>query len=299
MAVCIEGYTEKYYEGVVNCLRRNYPWMAKKSQAYIAKWIVPVLTYHWVEDIDEAVLPHKYGTVLLDGENVVGFLGTIYSRRYAGKQSYIFLRPTTWAIDEKYRIYLFKVLKMQFAEADVIGDFAPRESVEKALVNVFHVTYCDQTMYKFAAVPHLFFSKVDMQFIQEASELRYKVLVNEYQDNALYGVKCVDICVRKTGEHCVIFYQLIGTAEHRRIQVMKVSQPRVLADFAHEILWKIQHFEKAYYKLKCDSRFFGGYPIHHPFYKSKAEPRLLLNKLESNLQPQVDFLYSDTCMLEG
>lgn len=299
MSVSIDSYKPQYKTGVAACLRRNYPWMEEESQESIARWLEPVLHYTWTEDLSENDFPHKYGTVILAEDRVVGFLGAVYSRRYSGDEPYIFLRPTTWAIDDKYRIYLFKALKVQFAAADVIGDFEPRDSVEETLVKLYHFQYIDHKMYKFPAIPYLLFSQVDITFFQEAAEINDEHIKVEYMDNQPYGVGCVCVRPHRREGKCYIFYQLIGKAGRRRILIMKVSQPRIFAEFTHEILWKMQHFTKAYNKVKCDSRFFGGQPVRYPFRKSKKVARLLLNKLPEEVVPQTDFLYSDTCMLEG
>ncbi len=296
MDIRIEGYQNKYLNEVVSCLMRNYAWLAEKGPCETTEWLKPVLEYSWQEDV-LMNFPHKYGSVLLDDGSVVGFCGNVYSKRYdENGRPYIFLRPTTWAIDAEYRIYLFKILKQQFKVADVIGDFEPRASVEEALVNLYKFQYCDKTIYKFPAVPHIF-SRLRHEFPTSDDKCFDKILSRELLDNEKYGVKAA-VFTADAMNRCIIFYQLVGKKGRQRIMVLKVENGRLLAEHAHEIFWALMRHENVYHKLKCDSRFFCGEKINYPIIRCSQSSRLLKVR-NKEIVPQLDFLYSDTCMLEG
>lgn len=298
MSVIFDGYKECYNNGVVACLKRNYESFKNKSLDDIANWLKPVLKYKWEEECLED-FPYKYGTVIISDKKVVGYLGAVYSKRYdLNGKGYIFLRPTTWAIDEKYRIYLFKGLKEQFKAADVIGDFAPRESVEHTLVNLYKFKYCEKISYKFQAIPYFGFYKVDVSFVKNSLEIDDKIVSREFRDNQIFDVKCAKINDKKSDAVAYILYKIVGRKNNHRIMIMKIAGAELISMHIHEIFWRMMWHESAYHKLKCDGRFFRDCKFEYPFSKSKPMVRLLLNK-RTDITPQDDFLYSDTCMLEG
>ena len=79
--ISIVPYSGEYKVGVLAVLKRNFPWMARYSDEWLSRWLSPLIEYHWDDDPDISDVPFKYGAVVLDGDNVVGFFGTIYSYR--------------------------------------------------------------------------------------------------------------------------------------------------------------------------------------------------------------------------
>jgi hypothetical protein len=62
----------------------------------------PLFNYPW----KTAEFP--YGYALVDGEQIHGFLGTVYARRTINGKSTIFCNISTWVVDESYRAGLGK-----------------------------------------------------------------------------------------------------------------------------------------------------------------------------------------------
>ena len=90
----------------------------------VYKFIKPLVTYDFSEDY--SYQKGNYGYVLLEDENVVGFFGMIYYRlKSESGKFYTVANPTTWAIDDKYRIYIFQVTEALFKEPDIVIDATP------------------------------------------------------------------------------------------------------------------------------------------------------------------------------
>jgi len=65
----------------------------------------PLFDYSW------KIAEFPYGYALVDGEQICGFLGTIYARRTINGKSILSCNMTTWVIDEVYRTGLGKAGK--------------------------------------------------------------------------------------------------------------------------------------------------------------------------------------------
>lgn len=292
----IEGYSDKYRDGVLACLKRHYRGMAKMDDLVLYKWLSPIIQYSWQNDISIKDCPFKYGAILLDDETVVGFLGLIYSYQEQQGNRYVYLTSTTWAVDEDYRIYLFKIIKKVYSYADVISDFSPITSIKEVLIKIFKFKYLDKSTLIFLPIPYLTFSKIKCIFIYNKNAFYDEKNKMIYENHKKYGVKCIEIKYRN--ENSCIFY----TVAHKEkkgikfnwIHILYVENSNLFAKNAHEIIWRLQKKEHAF--LNCDKRFFGNNNICYPKYWTKSADRLYLNKMMKN-EIKVDLLYSEYAML--
>ena len=102
MKVEIKGYTDRYKQGFLQCLKNNYPWMAEVSDDELYEWTKPFMEYDWQEALPAEIKQYQHGIVFLDGQRVVGFLGFIYAKRHWKGHEYIYQNGTTWAVNEGY-----------------------------------------------------------------------------------------------------------------------------------------------------------------------------------------------------
>lgn len=315
MGIRIEGYCPEHRAGIIACLQRNYDWMGKTDSKDVEHWLQPTISYQWMEDVSSEQYPYKYGIVLLSNDKVVGFLGCIYSRRYAVGKPYIYLTGTNWCIDEKYRMHLIPMLKKMYETADVVGDFTPRKSVEEVLVKIFKFQYFNREKLRFAPIPFLDCHEVEFRslFPEDFSDL---ILRREYLDNIPFGIKCIEFS--RNEERGYVFYQVM---EYRGkwIQIVKVVNGELFARHAHEIIWQIQKKEcfddccdltediceivrrarsNMWMNLEAEKCFFQDEKIQHPMYDSVSVVRLVRNRRNPEILPVIDFLYSEMVMLE-
>lgn len=276
--------------------------MSTQSDIFIEKWVSPILTYRWQNDSLSEFSQNNYGIIILDNDTVVGFLGFIYSTRLLDKMPYRYANASTWAIDDGYRIYMFKAMKMAMKNIDIISDFTACKAVESSMLNVFKFKYLDQKIFKFFPFPYIGKSHIILQPINTINDIDNSTIKIEFQDHQQYGIKCVKFSLNTSNtSNAYIFYKYEikhkpyrGT--RKTITILKISDPKFASTFAFEWIWKLIHYEKAT-SIEIDSRFFGQYKIKYPFYyKIKPTNRLILT--HANLdKSNIDFLYSEVSML--
>lgn len=298
MKVQIVPYEEKYKSGVLACFKRNYQGMQRRTDAELYQWAKPMFTYHWQDDLSSEEVPYKYGVVLLAGEEVVGYLGFIYSKRLGtnGKKL-IYTSGTTWAIDEGYRIYLFKAIKRALAPVAVAADFTAIAPVQATLTKVFKFQSLDQNIYEFFPFPSLSHT-VKVTSIFKETEIKDLQARTAFRDHQPYPVYCAE--ARKGDKSSYIFYKVKKRVKtklfgHQRcVIVLGISDRDFFSRHAHEIIWQLQKKEKAH--LRCDSRFFQKNLFYYHGFVKHHWSRLFLNK--TDLPVFVDYLYSEVAMLD-
>lgn len=297
MKVSIVPYTSQYKDGVLHCFQRNYEGMREKTLPELYQWAKPMFTYQWQNDIDINEYPYKYGVVLLDDDKVVGYLGFIYAKRIVQNKELVYCSGTTWAIDEGYRIYLFKAIKRAIVNADIIFDFTAIAPVKETLTKVFKFQTIKSTTREFFPVPS-FSNRVYFQEIHKAEDIEDEIIRRMFSDHIAYPVKCIHITNRV--KDCYLFYKRedrVKTKYFGRqacVIVLYVSNRDFYSRYAHEIVWKLQRREKAH--LRCESIFFDEKILHYSLYAKHNWTQLVLDK--SGMNVPIDYLYSEIAMLK-
>ncbi|PWL44940.1 MAG: hypothetical protein DBY44_07040 [Veillonellaceae bacterium] len=300
MKIEIKGYTDQYKQGVLQCLKNNYSWMARVSDEALYKWAEPFMAYEWKEELPEAVKPYQHGIVFLDGQQVVGFLGFIYARRHWNGHEYIYQNGTTWAVNRGYRIYLFKALKKADAVADVLGDFTPVKAVEETLTKVFKYKYIDRSVYRFYPVPRFSRESLTYQMIENGNALPDEILRTEYEDHKPYGVKCLRVSDGHSDSF--IFFRVNHRVRKNRkifrkrrsiLKILKLTNPDLFCSHYIEIVWHMQ--KKGHPYVQLEPRFIAPHRLEGFGIKRKKVVRLGLNKTDEDIT--VDLLYSEEALL--
>ena len=91
MKVEIKGYNEQYRQGVLACLKNNYPWMAEMSDEELYHWAMPFMEYEWKEELPDEIKEFQHGIVFLAGQQVVLYLG-LSMPNGIGRDMSIFIR---------------------------------------------------------------------------------------------------------------------------------------------------------------------------------------------------------------
>lgn len=301
MSVKIDNYNDAVHRnGVIACLKRNYAWMNSVTDSQLYEWAKPFLTYSWKHANVEENIPCLHGQVILnDDDDVVGYLGYIYSKKVINGKSLRYMTPTTWAIDEGYRVYLFKAFKLALRDIDLAADFTARESVEEMLIKVFKFRYSNKLLCKFFPVPYIHKTNIILDKVNISSEITEPLIRNEYEDHNEYNIQCVKISCLNNQKKFYVLYRLIkrktkNIVKLPWIEILKVSDIALFSEYTHEIIWKLQFMEVAL--LQCDRNFFSKKVIKHPLYKNSEVKRLFLNKTMYEFTP--DFLYSEIAMLQ-
>lgn len=286
-------FEEKYREGVINCLRRNYEWMGEAPTEKVEKWIEPLLTYSWIE---KSGTGFEHGGVLLDGDEVVGFLGMIFSKRRENGYDYIYANPSTWAIDKGYRIYDFSFSKKLYGLANVISDFsAGNPELEKAVKYFKFQKYdCESFVFK----PTLLGSNLKLVML-DINSITDGQIRKEFMDHKKYNVDCIKL-IDKNGNECTFFLQCRKMQNSRInakcVRVLKCSDYTFLSNNIKSVIRKLVLHYRAFY-IKVDSRFINGSSeIMKMRYYVVHGNTLLLDKCNIIEKP-LDLLYSEEVIL--
>lgn len=316
MSIDIRPYEERYRVEVISCLRRNYRWMGDTTSEIVQKWLSPIVSYEWSNMKNVGDIPFNYGAVLLYGKNVVGFFGSIYAERNDGKKKYIVLNCSTWCIDEGYRMYLSVALKMLFRYADVITEFTPRKSVEEYLANIYRFNYLGRETVRLYPVPLLESNYIiHIDFSDDGWKIEQCSLLDLYHDHKKYDVKVAHFSIGD--DHGYVFYKKMNY-RGEWLLILKIDNPRLFAQHAHEIIWRLQRKEqystyrsrdevytsllKTAYQGKwlateCDKFLLRGLRIKYPCWKIHPVARMILDKSHVVGTENHDFLYSEISML--
>lgn len=299
MKIEIKGYSDQYRQGVLACLKNNYPWMAEMSDEELYRWAKPFMGYDWNEELPDAVRKFQHGIVFLAGQQVVGYLGFIYAKRHWQGHEYIYQNGTTWAVNEGYRIYLFKALKQANSLAEVLGDFSPIKSVEETLTKVFKFKYIDHKVYRFYPIP-CFHEELNYRMVQDEKDIADEVLRTEFHDHYPYGVRCLRISDGKNEGY--IFYRVKQRIWKKRrifrkrrsvLIVLKMTNPDLFCAHYREVVWHLQKGEHPY--VEIEPRFIAPHSLQGFGIKEKTVARLGLNKTEWNIP--IDLLYSEEAIM--
>ena len=293
----IEPYKNSFHGEVIECMKRNFPWMRNRTDDEINIWLEPLWTYNWLCNNEKN--PYKYGIVILDENGkVVGYLGFIFSWRKTLKgYGYKYANPSYWAIDKPYRLHLFRVLREVFKYADVISDFTAIPAVQEVLKNIFKFKIISRTLYQFFPIPYLKSKNIHVNEVDYSNLTEYEKVA--LSDHCVYGVKVIDIQETTTQLKSSVFYRVFNASIKRLfpircIQILKVSNKEFFTNNIHEIVWNLQLKEKSF--LQCDEIFILG-DVKHPLLRKKKVYREILNKLPDNHEIDFDFLYSELAIL--
>ena len=287
-------YEEKYRHGVIKCLQRNYEWMSNESETIVSKWINPILTYSWS---DKSGVDFEHGGVLISEDNVVGFLGMIYSKRKENGKEYVYANPTTWAIDRGYRIYDFSYSKKLYGLADVVSDYTAGKPEQEKAIKIFKFKICDNDSFIF--YPSICTNYIKMAKCNEKN-IGNEQIKNEYIDHRKYKVDCVKILDAK-GDFCYIFLQKKKMPNSRfgfnYVRVLKCSDysffnknmKAIIRSLAFHYLVPYIRVESRFIKDLNEAKRLKHYVIHNS---------TMLYDPDENLNTPLDLLYTECVILE-
>lgn len=297
----IKPYSNEYRKQVIACLIRNYANLARMGEEALDKWFDPLTSYSWQEDISLDECPYKYGIILLRNGEVVGYCGMIFSYMYVEGIRRLYMVPSTLAIDEKYRMYLFKMLRVMVGLADISCDFTPRLSMRKVFKDVFRYKYIDDHAYLFYPEPSWDRDLCDVKLISDENDIKPEDVRIKYIDHKPYDVECVSYNLKgKKDKEYFFFYRIPvkpdskGVAREPWIQVLSITDSFLFTEHIEEIAYKI--FELTGCKMMSDSRFLEEDKLQKGKYIIKERHRLLLSK-DENVKT-VDLMYSEMPLMK-
>lgn len=313
--VRIVPYEGKYKRGVIECLKRNYTWMSEVSNEYLEKWLQPITDYSWSGDREVSIIEcqYKYGAIILDDDFVKGYLGMITSYQTdLNGNKYLYGSPTTWAIDEKYRIYLSKAIKKLVASVDFMTEFTARESVEAIMSQIFKFTVCENDKYLLYPCPYEGEDHCITKRINKLENIDDALIKNVYFDHSpFYGINLVKADFGESTEHSYVFYKRYDEKD-ARLRILYISNPQLFAAYAHEIVWDL--LKKEFYNglsltdtfievmgnirdgkmicVECSKMLLNEAKLNYPVCRNVKE-RILIQNSNNIDHSRIDYMYSE------
>ena len=312
-------YSDIYDKDIIVFLKKHFAWMSRENDNKLYEWLNPIF-HPWPtleKPIDFEEKPYARGLVMIEGNRVVGYLGMITSNRRFGDRFFVYGTPTTWAIDEPYRLFLPKATKVLLDNLDICADFTPRKSVEQIMCKLFKFKYCGTKEYRIFPVPNKS-DFVDVIEINDANICYNTLIFNEYEDHKkASGFIVVKMISKVDGDLGYLFLKRYEE-DTKRLRVLKIVNTSLFANNCMEISWKL--LRNAFYQrmsnteafvqiikgkegnvplcMECDEMLLGEDKLNHPLIYEKEVVRVLRSKVDCTIS-NVDFLYSEISNLSS
>ncbi len=310
----IEGkqYDDKYLSGVIACLKRNFPWMSEREDEDVVKWFEPLRRHEWNAPINADGL-FEYGKVLVDHEEVVGYLGAISAERTICNKKVIVSNLTTWAVDKGARGAFMSQLDDLYLVPDIVIDLTPNRSSMLIEKNFYGAEQYEDRLYRILPVPYTGENQVSVKWIND-ERIEDEIIEKEYGDHKQFAdIKLIQI----DGEsRCYIFYKIMHS-NGEWIKILKVTNRELFSEHLHEISWQI--FEKEIYTaekslvetftdilvrsqnkqwicMECDGRYLGDEDIVRPGVIRIDAMRMVKMNIEID-KSTLDHLYTEYAVL--
>lgn len=294
----LKKYDDKYLSGIIACLRRNYSRFENMTELDVYKFLKPLITYNFSTEYS-----HKkgdYGYVLLDKDKVVGFFGMIYYRmkNHNGK-FYTVVNPTTWAIDDKYRIYIFQATEALYNETDIVIDATPSYKELTIEKKMFGFENLSLKKLRFFDIKKTDKKNCDINKILSSCDIKDTELAKRYLDNVGYEVKCIEI-TDEIGKKCYVMYHVVFAKKHldvggdiiRLARILSVSSISIFNNLFFEIISYINENVEA---VECDSMFVIDNEIFEYEHEEKQYTRIIRYNKECDVT-NWDLLYTEIAL---
>lgn len=296
----LKKYDDKYLIGIISCLKRNYNRFGCMMDLDVYKFIKPLVTYDFSEDY--SYQKGNYGYVLLEDENVVGFFEMIYYRlKSESGKFYTVANPTTWAIDDKYRIYIFQVTEALFKEPDIVIDATP--SYKELMIEKKMFGFMDLSLKKirFFSMESQNKENCYITKVSSSSCISDDDVYKKYMDNVRYGVNCIEI-VNELNMKCYVMYNIVFAKKHlendgdviKLARVLSVSDIKMFNDLFSKIFNYIKKNEKVS-AMECDSMFIENNEILMREHEEKQYTRIKKYNTECDIK-NFDLLYTEIAL---
>jgi acetoacetyl-CoA synthetase len=268
---------------------RVYPLIQQFDNPLVGKedWRT-FFSHHWVTDD----LPVGY--IIEDNAEVVGFLGTIFSRRSIGDKEYLFCNLSTWIVQEDHRgmslLLLFEVLKRKectFTDftANKVAPILKKFSFQDLAQNLFVQFPLPFPQSLFGGI------KVYTQENELTGRLEGLAL-SIYQDHA--GLKCSHLLVETGQQQCYLLYDVVQRKRLPFARIHYISNPQFYLNQAYRFASPACRKAKVYGWMAAENLLRSQKPR---FAYTIPQKQSLLFKSDSLSAQQVDTLYSELQLL--
>lgn len=263
--------------------------MRKCTSSQIYHWLLPIIDYPWIDEIDSEKYPYKAGLVLLDeNARIRGFSAAIHSKQKIDGYDRIVVNPSTTVIDKECNFYYFGMSKAMFKHADVVFDLSPNEPARRISKDMLKCIIIDNPVYLFRPnyVWHNTFS-VDEHITNE----KVRRIVIDHKNTELKYAR-----ISNHTEETYVFYKIIRRIKSLPIKVLcvlDISNPEMFRNNFNECASLLSR--KKHCLIMLDSRYADQYQLPK-LHITKQKYRALFNPSGNTYYT---FLYSESVLLQN
>lgn len=252
-----------------------------------------IFSYRWDGALDYV------GFHLEHNNQVVGFMGLIFSHRYKNNHRYTFCNITSLIVKEGYRAAtLLLVRKLQSFKDVIFTGLGPIDESYRLLTMIGFEAY--EKAYKIVpTVNHLFSRKCKVKVYEtpillDKADNESKRIVNDHR-----GLRCQSVLFNFNGENCLVLYK-ISKQRYFKILVKKVHILYIgdVPLFNENIYAVLCFFRKRFGFLSAiylDSRFLDDRHFLFAITRKVAPPKICKNPYHNEVD--IDELYSEVVLL--
>lgn len=241
----------------------------------------------WLVDND-----HPYGMMLKNDEGqIVGFLGTIFSKREINGREQIYCNLAKWNVLKDYRSYASFLLKPLLKKDITITNYTPSDAVVKLL---------ERMKFKSLHAMHSISSLITLNSLLNSMNNRYALQFNEQIDHAALSKIDQQIYNDHRAKNCIcitvqdnlgtnfpmllVFYRSRAKG-CKVLNLVYASDYQYLAQIWQKIAVKIA--------LKYKVLFIGEFITDRQIFKTRLNMQKKQNMLVYGTIDSVDFIYSE------
>lgn len=236
--------------------------------------------------------PHDhFGYILVNAhEEVVGFLGTIFSKRIINGAEYVFCNQTSWVVDNKYKGSGVGLLLQSLKDNGVITNLSPIAPVS-ALLSKIGFRKIESHLRIVLPVPsfRFLFQNDPVTIILDKASIEKKLAEEEltiFRDHTKF--KCIHVLIKTGSGTC---YCIMTKVKKKKLpfgHIHFVSNPDVFAKYLDSLRFKLAVMLRIA-AIFVDNRFLRGTPTS--FTLTRAQNRFAYR---TNLPEEcIDNLYSE------
>jgi len=232
------------------------------------------------------------GCYLKNNNEIVGFLGTIYSKREINNNSLIFCNLSFLYVKKEYRIHSLKLIHKILNQDEIVFTFLTPNEISHKIIKYFKGSILEDSMIVFFPLPFFKFknklmSIKDNFYLNLSKEDKKHFLAHSIS-------KSKHILFRYKNSYCYIISTIIK--KHIPItHVQYISNKMLFYEFRYYINWELAKTNKTFFTI-IDKRFLMNKKVRISFLYKLKTPKFYKSNVKFK-KMEIDNLYSDLVLL--
>ena len=178
---------------------------------------------------------HPLGYIIKNHENnIVGFMGTIFSKKIHANQEYTYCNIHSWVVDKSYRINSFFLLIPIIKKKIILTAFTPVKSLVGLLekfdfknIKIYYRVVCNfnflilpkknnYIIEKNSSVIKEMINQTDLKIYNSYHQLPYKKFMIVDKTNSSKNIFIISSTIKKKGIHILNFFYISNISEFKK-----------------------------------------------------------------------------------